>query len=127
IQLAGCLLINQTDTGKAVIASPSAVKDTAPGAHALQQLILLKEKQAFLKPFQIPLNINVVNLWKNLLHIRIVLPKPVMIARLPLPIRHKGESQDTVLPGGKLPGKILPPDRKTPVGADPALPVQAFQ
>ena len=66
IQLFRFFLMNQTDTGKTVIAFLCHIKHTAPGTHPLEQIILLHHQKVGLKLLQISLGIHKINMGKDL-------------------------------------------------------------
>ena len=132
IQLFRFLLMNQTDTGKAVITFLCHIKHTAPGAHLFEQIILLHHQKIILKFLQISLGIHKINMWKDLWNIAVVLLMPVTVADPSLPVNGKFKSQRAAglfsrFIGGQLPAEIPVPCLVSAVGADQPESVKPLQ
>ena len=124
--------MNQTDTGKTVIAFLCHIKHTAPGTHLLEQIILLHHQKVGLKLLQIPLGIHKINMGKDLWNVAVVFLISVTVTDPSLPVDGKLKSQHAAgrfsrFKGRQLPAEIPVPCLISAVGADQSESVKPLQ
>ncbi len=127
IQLGRRFLVDEPDAGKAVGAFFCLLENTAVRPHLVQQVIFHEGEDVFLDPLQIPLAVQVVDLWEDLRNIRVVLVDGIAVADAAAVVGRKGESERAVLVGGKLPAEIILPAFHVPVRADSGKSVEQSQ
>ena len=90
----------------------------------MQLLILLKHQKVVLQLSQLPLRPDAVQPGQDLGNHRIMLAKPVLIAKLPVLVCVEGKAQRTILKGGKLLAESLLPRLKPSIAAHPSQTVK---
>ena len=96
-------------------AGPPGIKQAGPVSHLIHQTAVPQKEQIALKSVQLPLRINVVELWNHLGYVGIVLPEAVKKPLSSLPVYEKGKGENSILEGGQLLLKITFPDLKPAV------------
>ena len=70
-------------------AGPPGIKQAGPVSHLIHQTAVPQKEQIALKSVQLPLRINVVELWDHLGYVGIVLPEAVKKPLSSLPVYEK--------------------------------------